>query len=280
MAITAIDLTPRVGSELKIDRETLLSGRVAGEIRELLVKRGVIVVRDVPLDDEQQRSFTQTLGELRLGTVKNEGDRGLQKVTLDKNENPTYAEFFAGSFLWHMDGTYEVVPPFGTTLTARVLSPTGGYTEFVNNYATYEELPPDEQAYLEKLEVVHTMQAAQWHAHNDVSLEQLALWSSYPQQVHPLVWHHHSGRKSLVLSNSGSHVVGMHPAASHDLLQRLMHLATRPECVYRHVWRMNDLLIWDNTGSMHRVTPYDPASGRRMHRFTIEGVEPITGVAH
>jgi alpha-ketoglutarate-dependent taurine dioxygenase len=35
--------------------------------------------------------------------------------------------------------------------------------------------------------------------------------------------------------------------------------------------------MWDNTGTMHRVRPFDLASGREMHRFTLEGIEPVTG---
>ena len=67
------------------------------------------------------------------------------KVTFDKKENATYAEFFPGTFFWHMDGTYEEVPPFATVLTPRVLAPKGGQTEFANNYAAYEDLPESEK---------------------------------------------------------------------------------------------------------------------------------------
>ena len=113
----------------------------------------------------------------------------------------------------------------------------------------------------------------------DATDEQMMLWRSYPVRTHPLVWRHKSGRKSLVLSTSASHIVGMHPAESHALLQRLMSWATQPQYVYQHTWRMNDLLIWDNTGTMHRVLPYDMTCGRRLHRFTLNGEEPVAGVA-
>jgi alpha-ketoglutarate-dependent taurine dioxygenase len=82
-----------------------------------------------------------------------------------------------------------------------------------------------------------------------------------------------------VLATSAARIVGMHLAESHYLLQHLMAWATKPEYLYRHEWRMNDILIWDNTGTMHRATPYDTGSGRRLHRFTLEGEEPITAAA-
>ncbi len=276
MALSSVELQPRIGSQVMISRDELLSGEYAQEIRALLVQRGVLVIRGIDLDDDQQRRFARTMGDLRLGSVKKEGEEGLMKVTLDKKENPEYAQFFFGSQLWHMDGTYEECPPFATMLTPRVLANEGGDTEFTNNYATYEDLAEEEKTRLDTLQVVHTMQAALFPAKRDCTPEEFALWCAYPVRKHPLVWHHKSGRKSLVLSTSASYVVGMHPAESHDLLTRLMNHATAPKYVYRHKWRMGDLLMWDNTGTMHRVLPFDEASGRRLHRFTLNGEEQIT----
>ena len=275
MALVAIDLEPRIGSELKADAETLLEGSHTQEIRELLVKRGVIIARGIDLDDPQQRGFTRSLGDLRLGTVRKEGEEGLMKVTMDKKVNPEYAEFFPGTFFWHMDGTYDAVPPFATVLTPRVLSSEGGQTEFANTYAAFEDLPKDEQRYLQTLQVVHTMQAALFAAFPQATVQDVQTWFSYPRRTHPLVWQHKSGRKSLVLSTSASYIVGMHPADSRALLDRLMAHATQQQFVYRHQWRMGDLLIWDNTGTMHRVRPYDANCGRELHRFTLNGEEPI-----
>ncbi|MFT3968570.1 MAG: TauD/TfdA family dioxygenase, partial [Sphingobium sp.] len=272
--LSATDLCPRIGSQVAIGISDLLDGRHAGALRDLLVRRGVLVVRGIGLDDDQLRAFARTMGDLRLGTVKKEGEEGLMRVTMDEKENPDYARFFFGSQLWHMDGTYEEVPPFATMLTPRVLSASGGDTLFANNYAAWEDLPDEEKARLDGLEVVHTMQAALFPAKRDCTPEEFALWSGYPARRHPLVWHHRSGRRSLVLSTSASHVVGMDPTESHDLLQRLMAHATQPRYVYRHQWRMGDLLMWDNTGTMHRVLPFDAANGRRLHRCTLNGEEP------
>jgi alpha-ketoglutarate-dependent taurine dioxygenase len=279
MALTATDLTPVIGSEIHADLDTLLSGTVSGEVRDLLMQRGVVIFRDLEMSDDQQRAFTRTLGDLRLGTVKKEGEEGLMKVTFDEKENPEYAKFFFGSLLWHMDGTYEEVPPFATLLRPKVLHTRGGNTEFVSTYAAYADLPEDEKAWLDTLKVVHTMQAALFPGKPDCTPEEFALWCTYPARTHPLVWRHRSGRKSLALSTSASHVVGMDPAESHDLLQRLISHATQEKYLYRHQWRMNDLLMWDNTGTMHRARPFDKESGRSLARFTLNGEEPITAAA-
>ena len=275
MTMTTVDLTPHTGAEIRISRDALLSGDCAEEIRNQLRQRGVIVIRDAHLDDAELRRFTCTIGDLRLGTTKKEGEDGLQKVTNDIKQNPLYAYYFFGSQLWHMDGTYDEIPPFASILTPRVMARRGGDTLFTNCYAAYEDLSAEEQDAFGQLQAVHSMQAALFPARRDCTPEEFAHWCTYPTRVHPLVWHHQSGRKSLVLSTSASHIVGMDPTESHDLLQRLMAHATQDKYVYRHKWRMGDVLVWDNTGTMHRVLPFDDESGRRMHRYTLNGEEPV-----
>lgn len=287
MTLTSVDLSPRMGSEVKIGKAELVSGAHAKKIRALLDARGVLLFRGVAPDDNELRAIARTLGDLRTGGSKRgadgktltEGDEGLLKVSLDETVNPEYARFLIGNHLWHMDGTYEEIPPLATLFTPYKLSKTGGDTMFANTYAAYEDLPEDERARLEKLRVVHTMQAALFPAKRDCTPEEFALWSSYPQRSHPLVWHHRSGRKSLVLSTSGAYVEGMHPAESHDLLQQLMAHATQDKYVYRHKWQLGDLVIWDNTGAMHRAQPFDKESGREFHRCTLNGEEPVTAVS-
>ena len=284
MAIPSVDLTPRIGSELKLDKAALLSGDHSGEIRRLLVDRGAIVVRGLHLNDAELRTVARTLGDLRIGGVKrgadgktlNEGDEGILKVSLDPKVNPDYARFLFGNHLWHMDGTYEEVPPFATLFTPYRLSEHGGDTMFASTYAAYEDLPDEEQSWLETLRGVDTMQAALFPAKRNCTSDEFALWCSYPQRSHPLVWQHKSGRKSLVLSTSGAYVEGMHPAESHDLLQRLMIHATQEKYVYRHKWQLGDLAIWDNTGAMHRAMPFEAGSKREFHRCTLNGEEPVT----
>lgn len=287
MALEAVPLSPRMGSQVMIGKTDLLSGDYADELRALLDERGVLLFRGLAPSDDELRTIARTLGDLRIGASKrgkdgktlNEGDEGLLKVSLDPDVNPEYARFLIGNHLWHMDGTYEEIPPLATLFTPYRLSKTGGDTCFANTYAAFEDLPDDEKAKLEKLRVMHLMSAALFPAKRDCTPEEFALWYSYPQRSHPLVWHHRSGRKSLVLSTSGAYVEGMHPAESHDLLERLMRHATQEKYVYQHKWQEGDLVIWDNTGAMHRVLPFDAESRREFHRCTLNGEEPVTATA-
>lgn len=106
--------------------------------------------------------------------------------------------------------------------------------------------------------------------------EDLARWRGMSSvMVHPLVWKHRSGRKSLVIGTHADSVVGLPIPHGRSLLVRLQEWAAQPEFSYRHEWQPGDLAIWDNCGVMHRVVPYDENSGRRMHRTSIMGEERV-----
>ena len=49
----------------------------------------------------------------------------------------------------------------------------------------------------------------------------------------------------------------MPPEEGRALLDRLLEWATQPQFTLRHQWRRGDLVIWDNTGMLHRALPYE-----------------------
>lgn len=278
MALDSIDLTPRVGSEIRIGREALLGGGQGRGIRELLEQRGVVIVRDMPITDDELHTIAASLGDIRIDGKDGGTKASLLKVTFDKEHNAELAEYFLGTFSWHFDGAWENVPPLGSVLTPRVLAPTGGETEFVNTYAAYDDLPDDKKRQFDTLKVAHTMVETYSRITPDPTPEQIADWRGYGEKIHPLVWHHRSGRKSIALSNSAEYIVGMDREEGRALIKWLGEWCEQPRFVYRHEWRMDDVLIWDNTGTMHRAAPYDIECGRRLHRVTLVGEESLEPV--
>ena len=95
------------------------------------------------------------------------------------------------------------------------------------------------------------------------------------KQEQPLVWKRASGRKSLIIGYTADYVVGMPKAHGRALLARLLEWAAQPAFTYSHQWEEGDLVVWDNTGALHRVIPYAEDSGRLMHRTSVGGVEAI-----
>jgi len=269
MPVQTIHLTPRIGTEIKTARKALLSGAHAAEIRALLEERGVLVFRELNLDDDEQRAFSLTLGDLIP-----QGEKGIYKITLDQRLNDT-ADYLKGTFYWHIDGTMDDIPTLASILTARRLSKFGGQTEFCNTYASYEELGDSEKAFLDKLRVTHSLMAVLRTVNPNPTEAEKKRHSERTPKTHPLVWTHKSGRKSLVLGLTADYVVGMDPAESRALIERLQAWATQPKYTYRHHWTMGDLIVWDNTGVMHRVEPYPLDSDRLLHRTTLVGEEAL-----
>jgi alpha-ketoglutarate-dependent taurine dioxygenase len=268
--LTTLNLHPLIGTEIQAERKTLLNGSAAAEIRRLLEARGVLVFREIHFTDEEQVAFTRTLGE----PADQAGHGLLYKVTLDSKENPM-AEYLRGAVFWHIDATTSDVPARASLLSAWRLSSIGGDTEWANTYAAYEALPEADKKAIDGLRVVHDQEAAQRMATPEPSYEQMKAWHRFPSKVHPLVWRHQSGRKSLVLGATTFYVEGMSLRESSELLCRLRDWATQPRFVYRHKWSVGDLVIWDNTGTMHHAVPYPLDSGRMMHRTELVGEERL-----
>jgi len=270
MALEVIDLTPLIGSEIQTDINTLLSGSEAKNIREILEQRGVVFFRGLQINDEQQVTIAKTLGN----TVDSEGEGGIYKISLDQSINAR-AKYLQGSLFWHFDGSLQPYPNMAALLRALKLSDTGGQTEFCNTYAAYTELPEDEKRAIENLRVIHSAERSQYYVTPEMSYEEIKFWQQSPTKSCPLVWTHQSGRKSLLLGATADYVEGFAVEESRALLARLRDWATQPRFVYRHEWQVGDLLIWSNTGTMHRALPYSFDSGRLMHRTILAGEEPL-----
>lgn len=269
MALKTRDITPCLGTMVDADVETLVGGSVAGELVDLIKERGVLLIRGLRMDDDQQLAFTRT-----LGPVLDEKSGEVYKVTWDPRESPKLYLYTPGNFFWHIDRTDADVPPFITMLNAKRLDPVGGDTQFANTYAAHEALPESDKALIDDLRVVHRVSDS-FRFVPDPSEEQRAAWNAHDPKEHPLVWHHRNGRKSLILSTSGNEVAGMELEEGRALLDRLMQWATQPQFTYTHKWQVGDIVLWDNTGTMHRAMDYPEDSPRLHHRTTVVGDEPF-----
>jgi alpha-ketoglutarate-dependent taurine dioxygenase len=274
-------IKPHIGGIVHVAKEHLLDDQTAAAVHEALEDRGVLLFPRMNLTDSEQVAFTDKLGKRVNYNRKAPGsgaseEEDVYTITLDKKIN-TQPEYVLGTFFWHIDGVTINQPlPKATLLTARKLSPTGGQTEFASTYAAYQNLPDAEKEALRGLKVVHKMEASMRPVFDQLAEDDLARWRGMSEvMVHPLVWTHDSGRKSLVVGSHADSVVGLPIAHGRSLLVRLQEWAAQPAFSYRHEWQPGDLVIWDNCGCMHRVVPYDENSGRRMHRTTIAGEERV-----
>ena len=278
MPIGVEPLKPAIGGIVRVDRQALVDPDVIQSIHQALEDRSVLVFPELHLTDEEQLALTDRLGK-RVNHARNleEADAAkgdIYQVSFDNRFNDR-KEFVQGAFFWHIDGVMVDAPiSKATLLTARRLSERGGQTEFASMYAAYEALPEQGKALLEGLRARHSLAPSMKLIFEDPTPEQLESWRVV-ESDRPIVWTHASGRRSLVIGCSADRVVGMPVPDGRALLLRLLEWASQPAFRYTHAWKEGDLVLWDNTGVMHRVIPYAETSGRTMHRTTIAGVELI-----
>jgi alpha-ketoglutarate-dependent taurine dioxygenase len=270
-ALACRDIKPLIGAEVLADKAALLGGAHARAIRELLEARGVLVFPQVHFSEAEHVAFTRTLGRYAPDTP----DERTTVISLDP-ETGANADYTRASFFWHFDGYMNDVPVLASLLCARVLPDEGGDTEFANTYAAYDALPEARKAQLEGLKAVHALAGAQRSVEPEPSFATFQEWQQVRRNTLPLVWQHRSGRKSLVAGNTAVGVVGMDPLEGLELLVWLRDWATQERFCYRHSWALGDCVMWDNTGTLHRATPYDPASGRLLTRTKLAGEEPFS----
>jgi alpha-ketoglutarate-dependent taurine dioxygenase len=259
-------LRPAIGVEVTGVAD-LHDDTVISRCLEALKWRGVLVVRGLHLDDDAQLAFCR-----ELGTVLAPGGREIFTITLDPAKNRA-AKYLEGTFFWHIDDTTNEVPAKATVLTARHVAMEGGGTQFASTYAAYENLPDADRKRYEGLRVVHSFEASQRLVHPEPTPEQVADWRTQPTHETALVWEREDGRKSLVIGATADHIVGMAPDESRALLDELLAWSTQERFGYTHDWTVGDLVIWDNTGILHRALPYQASSERELHRTTLAGEE-------
>ena len=267
--LKAEEIKPKIGARILNSKQELLSGALSDEINALLERRGVLVFPQVDFDDADQLRFTNLLG----GSVREIRGEEVFKVSLDKKVNKEVAEYLKGSLNWHIDGTMNKVPVRASMLSAKVLAPEGGDTDFANTAAAYDDLPEDRKAAIAGLRVVHSLWRSQFYHTPEPTMKQLEDWLSKGEAELPLVSTHKSGRKSMVLGSTAHYVKGLDPKESYRILHGLREFATSEPYSYRHKWTVGDTVMWDNRTSLHRATPYDPDCGRMMHRTILAGVE-------
>jgi alpha-ketoglutarate-dependent taurine dioxygenase len=273
---TTKTMSPTIGVEVQgLVTDDFRQPETAQECRRLLREHGVVVYREAHICDADLVTFSRALGEVVVTEV---GAHPVHPEISPVSMDPARSRLAAlrrSTIFWHTDGLIDPVPQKATLLTAREVADEGGDTEFANTYAAYDALSAERKADLSGRRVVHSVAASQVLMEPDASPEKRATWAQAPSREHPLVWTHRDGRKSLLIGATADHVVGLGPAESRALLGELLDWSTGPRFVLRHRWTVGDLVVWDNTGMLHRALPYEPTSRRLMHRTTLVGEEPV-----
>ena len=275
-----------VGEVFGVDLRQPLSRQEAAEIEAAIDHHAVLVFHDQDITDDQQMAFALNFGERenpRGGNITRKEDHrldsGLNDVSnLGKDGKPLARDhrahlFNLGNCLWHSDSSFRPIPAKFSLLSARVVNPKGGNTEFADMRAGYDALADETKAEIENLICEHSLMYSRGSlGFVDYSDEEKEMFKPVLQRLvrtHPV-----HRRKSLYLSSHAGKVVGVSVPEGRVLLRDLSEHATRPEFVHVHKWTVHDLVMWDNRQTMHRVRRYDQSQPRDMRRATVAGTEP------
>ena len=291
MALTFRKLHPHfVGESSPVELRKAHDEETLARIRAGMDEFAVLVFHDQAFSDAEQIAFGERLdGRLHQGT----GSRAFTKSRLDNEALSDISNLDAsgeimkaddrrrhytlGNRLWHTDASFVDPPGRYSMLHARVVPPVPADTEFADMRAAYDALPADMQAQLEGLRAHHSVAYSRHILGFEFSAEEQ---EKLKGAIHPLVRTiPRSLRRSLYLASHQSRIIDWPIPEGRLLLRDLTEHATQPEFVYRHAWRVGDLVIWDNRATMHRARPFDDAKYRReLRRVTTLDVEQPAAV--
>ena len=226
------------------------------------------------LEPAAQEAFARRFGEIEM-LVK-----GKQSIALSNRDergqalrdDSVFMQLLRGNEGWHTDSSYMRLAAKASVLSAHVLPPTGGETEWADMRAAYDALDAGLRTRIEGLTAYHSLFYSQSRIGAQAKAGDYYGFNEGEAPLRPLVKTHPvTGRKSLFIGRHACNVPGMSAADSEALLDRLMDLACRPPRVYRHTWQPGDIAVWDNRCLLHRVQPYDHAHPRVMMHTRVRG---------
>lgn len=145
----------------------------------------------------------------------------------------------------------------------------------------WDAMPEERKRQIENLRVGHCISAALRRLHDAPTPEDFDRWDAiFPRLEHPLVWKQRSGKATLLIGSTANYIAGMTYEDGRALLDDLLDWCTQDRFTYRHAWSDGDLVIFNNSGLLHKSYPYPDSAGRIMHRTTLKGTESTgsTGV--
>ena len=287
MALTFCKLHPHFVAEVSpVDLRQVHDRETLAEIRAAMDEYAVLVFHDQPFTDAEHLAFAQRLdGELHTKTgssalypsrLGSEALADVSNVDAEGRILPSDSRrrmYSLGNRLWHTDASFQDPPGRYSMLSAKIVPPVAADTEYADMRAAYDALPAETKTRLEGLRVHHSIAHSRQTLGFEFSADEAEILKG---AIHPLIRTiPRSNRKSLYVASHASRIVDWPIPEGRLLLRDLIAHATQPEFVYRHSWRVNDLVIWDNRATMHRARPFEDATYRReLHRVTTLDIEP------
>ncbi len=269
-----------LGAEVTgLDLSQPLDDATVAEIGRAHAEHGVLVFPDQKISSDDLMRFGRYFGELTVHPFSTSTEALPELIVYDNKEgNPP-----APTDIWHTDETFRDCPPMGTALCAKIIPDMGGDTAFASMTAIYEGLSDRMQHFLSGLEAVHDFKPFKTlFADTEEGREKLRGFErKYPPATHPVIRAHPvTGKKALFVNPQFTlYIKGMEEDESRTILELLFRKALRHEYHYRHRWRPDMVVFWDNRSLQHSALHDYYPQRRLMERVTIAGDRPRNAFA-
>ena len=259
---------------------------VYAAVRAAFEEHSVLVFRSQPITDDLQVAYSQRFGPLEIAKAASLGegtpfsiltntDRATGRLVAPDHKEALRAR---ANQLWHTDSTFKIPPALASVLSARVVPPEGGETEFASTRNAWARLPETMRDRLEN--------SFAWHdyAHSRGKIAPQLASARERATMPPVCWRMRwvnpaNGRAALYVASHTCGIEGMPTPDALALVEELISNATRPEYTYVHRWQVGDVVMWDNRATLHRGRPWpDNLHPRHMMRTTISATD-ADGVA-
>jgi len=289
MSIVVKRLHPTFFGEVEgVDLARPVTPDLFAEIEAAFNEHAILLFRGQTITDAEQVGFSANFGPVFTATKyhwQNENRRlrgEMADISNIDHDGALLAPDDArrlhnrANQLWHTDNTFKHVPARCSLLSARAIPAEGGDTEFADMRAAWDMLDPGTQAQIKDLVTEHSRIFSKGALGIRFTEKELRDFAPVRQ---PLVrTHPRTARHSLFLSSHAGRIVGWPLPEALMLLRELTEHATQREFVYRHKWRVGDLVMWDNRVTMHRGRPYeDMKYPRDLRRTTLTCGAPAMG---
>ena len=277
MGIEVRRLSYALGAEVRgVDLREPLDADTVANIRRAWLEHQVLVFPDQNITPEQQLRFSARFATLEEYPLVHYRLPGYPEIFLLSNRDSggKPSETRNAARHWHSDLSFTNKPAMGSILRCIHIPDIGGTTMWANQTMAYERLSPTFQKLLEPLTAVHELFSKTKDLKNLDQGKVRDMKKANPRVAQPVVRvHDETGRKALYVSVAvTTEIVGMEQEESDAILEFLFAHQTQPQFTYRHGWRPDDIVMWDNRCTLHQaVADNDHEQARIMHRTSLVG---------
>jgi taurine dioxygenase len=267
-------LSPALGAEIVgVDLSRPMTAALAAQLLDAWHRNLVILLRDQKLTEEDQVRFAECFGPpAKIHTrqfVRNHP--AVMLISNIREDGKPIGALPDGEMHFHTDQCHQERPAKASMLYALEVPSKGGNTLFSNAYAAYETLPEQVKRRIDGRNALNA-----YDYDTAATKRGTRLADGVPSYVHPVVrTHPATGRKALYVNRLMTvRIEGLPEEESDALLDLLFDHQEQRQFIYEHVWRVGDILMWDNRCTLHARTDFSADERRLMRRVTILGEKP------